>query len=374
MSNIQVLGKMPDPFMRADGTRVTPAEWPAYREGLRDFVVRHAFGGMPPRPEVVKVDLLTHPWQSDKRCYRVSAGTKERQTDFLLMIFLSEEQRARMVKDKEAKYPVLLTGDGCYANCESDTHALAQKKGFVVATFNRLDIADDNPERHREGGIYEVYPEEKDFTAISAWAWGYSVVMDAFAQIPFIDVENVGITGHSRGGKTVMLAAAVDERIRFVCANNSGVHGCCSHRYTLNGLGDNGNSRTERLRDLLGSFPHWIGKETAEYIDREQDLPYDMHYFGALVAPRYYLQCEGMQDYWINPNGARQNFMAVKACYRYLGCEDHAAAWFRPGEHRQKLPDFEQFIDFMYRVIHNLPLAEHLQIDPYPNEPLIFDF
>ena len=32
MSIIKVLGKMPDPFMRPDGTRVTPAVWPAYKK------------------------------------------------------------------------------------------------------------------------------------------------------------------------------------------------------------------------------------------------------------------------------------------------------------------------------------------------------
>ena len=71
---------------------------------------------------------------------------------------------------------------------------------------------------------------------------------------------------------------------------------------------------------------------------------------------------------------AWQNFAAVKACYRYLGCEDHAAGWFRPGQHRHKLPDFTQFLDFMERVQKGQELSEHLQINPYPEIPLNFEW
>ena len=74
-----------------------------------------------------------------------------------------------------------------------------------------------------------------------------------------------------------------------------------------------------------------------------------------------------MQDYWINPKGAWMNFCGVKEAYRYLGCEDNAAAWFRPGAHRHKLPDFTEFLEFMRSKIQGKPTAEHLKINPYPD-------
>jgi len=117
-----------------------------------------------------------------------------------------------------------------------------------------------------------------------------------------------------------------------------------------------------------------MGEKLSAYRNCVENLPYDMHYFGALIAPRYYLQCEGMQDYWINPIGAWQNFAAVKACYKYLGCEDHAGAWFRPGFHRHKLPDYTEFLDFIENIRAGRPLAEHLQVNPYPDVPLNFDW
>ncbi len=364
--SVRILGKLPDPFRKEDGTRMTREEWYAQRDRLFERICETEFGGMPPRPEVVKVVRLTAPRaDGGTNVYKIWAGTKERQLSFVLDITAPVSPI-----DGSVKYPVLLTGDGCYNNCESDTIAKANAMKFAVARFNRLELANDDKNAGRVGGLYDIYPEHKGFTAISAWAWGYMTVMDAFAEIPHVDAENVGITGHSRGGKTVLLAAAADTRIKFVCPNNSGCHGANSYRLQEDGGERSYNDLrpydTETLSAMFKNLPHWMGEGLREYIGREAELPYDMHFFGALVAPRYYIQCEGMQDYWINPKGAWMNFCGVKEAYRYLGCEDNCAAWFRPGAHRHKLPDFTEFLEFMYFKMKDRPTAEHLKINPYP--------
>ena len=359
--SVIILGKTPNPFMKTDGTCMSVEEWYAQRDELFDKICDIEYGGMPPRPEIVKVVRLTAP-RSDggTNVYKIFAGTKEKTLSFLLDITAPPSPI-----DGSVKYPLLLTGDGCYTNCESDTIAKANSMNIAVARFNRLELANDDASAGRVGGLYEIYPEQKTFTAISAWAWGYMTVMDALSMIPHIDENNVGITGHSRGGKTVMLAAAADTRIKFVCPNNSGCHGAVSHRLRETGYAWKGV--TEDIDHMLNAFPHWMGPKLKDYANREDALPYDMHFFGALIAPRFYLQSEGMQDYWINPKGAWMNFCAVKRAYHYLGCEDNAAAWFRPGTHRQKLPDFSEFLDFMNSKMASKPTAEHLKINPYPD-------
>ena len=358
--SVTISGKLPDPFLKEDGTRMTADEWYAQRDQLFNKICDIEYGGMPPRPEVVKVVRLTAPRRDGgTNVYKIWAGTKEKQVSFLLDVTAPPS-----AIDGSIKYPVLLTGDGCYTCCESDTIAKANSMKIAVARFNRLELAHDDMGAARSGGLYDVYPEHKSFTAISAWAWGYMTVMDAFAEIPHIDIENVGITGHSRGGKTVMLAAAADTRIKFVCPNNSGCHGAVSYR--LKEVGFGGQGKSEELSDMLKNFPLWMGEKLKDYVGKEDTLPYDMHYFGALTAPRYFLQCEGMQDYWINPKGAWMNFCGVKEAYRYLGCEDNCGAWFRPGVHRHKLPDFTEFLEFMRSKINGKPTAEHLKINPYP--------
>ena len=363
---IHVHGKLPDPFLKPDGTRMSPEEWWQQRAAIREAVVKTEFGGMPPRPEVVTVETLSE--GALDMCYRIHAGSRERQLSFILSVSRANNQSIT----SDEKYPVLLTGDGCYDNCESDTVAMANARGYVVARFNRLEIAYDRKEP-RTGGIYNLYPDDKDFTAISAWAWGYIAAIDALCQLPYIDAAHIGITGHSRGGKTVLLTAVVDERVSYVCPNNSGTHGCAAYRYELSDT-EHSPRRTETLADMLKNFPHWMGKELWSYRDNVAALPHDAHFFGALIAPRYYLQCEGLDDDWINPWSSRQTYLAVKSCYRYLGYEDRAAAWFRPGGHRHKKPDFEQFLNFMDNARKgNAPLPEHA-VDPYPEQELIFDF
>ena len=358
--SVRIIGKLPDPFRKPDGTRMNAEEWYSVRNRIFNEICETEYGGMPPRPEVVKVIRLTAPRvDGGTNVYKIWAGTKEQQISFLLDITAPKGPI-----DGSVKHPLLLTGDGCYTNCESDTIAAANEMGFAVGRFNRLEMANDDKSAGRVGGIYDIYPEHTGFKAISAWAWGYMTVMDALAEIPHIDIENVGITGHSRGGKTVLLAAAADTRIKFVCPNNSGCHGAVSYRLKEVGYGFHG--KTEELSDMFKNLPHWMGEGLREYIDREDELPYDMHFFGALIAPRYYLQCEGMQDYWINPKGAWMNFCGVKEAYRYLGCEDNCGAWFRPGYHRHKLPDFKEFLSFMKSKMEGKPTAEHLKINPYP--------
>ena len=365
MREVQFLGKMPDPFQKEDGTRMTPEEWQERRAAIRDMIVDFEYGGMPPKPEYLELEQIYAGVRGRAATYYlVKAGKKDKYVTFHLGIIKH--------KSDDEKYPVLLTGDACYDNLESDTVDEAIRRGYVVARFNRLELAYDQT-RDRKGPLFEVYPEYPNFTAISAWAWGYSVCMDVFEQLSYTDETEVGITGHSRGGKTVMLAAAVDERFKYVCPNNSGCHGAVSHRCYVTHQGEI-DQQTERISDMIKNMPDWMGPKLWDYADNEDKLPYDMHYFGALIAPRYYLQCEGMQDYWINPIGAWQNFAAVKECYRYLGCEDHAGAWFRPGFHRHKLPDYTQFMDFMDRARAGLPLAEHLDVNPYPNIEKNFDW
>ena len=121
MSKIEYLGKMPDPFRRPDGTRMTAEEWYENRAALRDFVVDMEFGGMPPRPEVVRFERLsggaTIQRGSTSIIYKVTAGSRERQLSFLLELYIpyvpGKAKSASAPFEEGEKYPVLMTGDGC---------------------------------------------------------------------------------------------------------------------------------------------------------------------------------------------------------------------------------------------------------------------
>ena len=70
-----------------------------------------------------------------------------------------------------------------------------------------------------------------DAGKIAMWAWAAQRVMD-YAQtlVDVLDLKNGVVCGHSRLGKTALLAAATDERFAFVYSNNSGCSGAAVTR------------------------------------------------------------------------------------------------------------------------------------------------
>jgi hypothetical protein len=139
--SLSILGKLPDPFLKEDGTRMSPDEWYAKREEIFNRICDIEYGGMPPRPEVVKVVRLTNArCDGGMNVYKVWAGTKEKQISFLLDISAPPS-----ALDGSVKHPVLVAGDGCYTTCESDTILQARSMGIAVARFNRLELAHDDP-------------------------------------------------------------------------------------------------------------------------------------------------------------------------------------------------------------------------------------
>ena len=102
--SVRILGKLPDPFRKEDGTRMTREEWYAQRDQLFNKICDIEFGGMPPRPEVVKVVRLTAPRvDGGANVYKVWAGTKEKQLSFLIDLTAPISPI-----DGSVKFPVLL--------------------------------------------------------------------------------------------------------------------------------------------------------------------------------------------------------------------------------------------------------------------------
>ena len=218
-----VLGKLPDPFVKEDGKRVENVkDWEVRRKEILDKTIGLEYGGMPPKPDRIRLEVLNEWGSSLANAYRVHCYIKEKDFTFTFLTYRPE---------KEGRCPVILTGDVIFNHCCNDAViAEANRRGFVVVKFNRTEMAPDTYTMDRSDGIYPIWPE-LGFSAISAWAWGYHRVVDALFKLPYIDTNHIAITGHSRGGKTVLLAGATDERVRYVNPNNSGAHGCGCYRY-----------------------------------------------------------------------------------------------------------------------------------------------
>ena len=331
-------GQAPDLLTFADGTPVRTADdWARRRAETADLLIPMEYGGMPPAlpPDATDVELIHGDSNASLRfevegvrqnIYYVNVAGGATPIRFTLTLW---------TPPGEGPFPVVLNGDGCWPYLTDKTGAAALRRGFAVAAFNRCEVARDRAGT-RDRAIYTAFPG--DYGALSAWAWSYHRAYDALLRIPRLDTARVAITGHSRGGKTVELAAATDARIAAVGDNNSGCSGFASFRVR--------GANSERLSDITRVFPFWFDKDFGKWSGREAELPFDQHFLAALIAPRPLLFAVAHGDHWSNPVGACETYRATLPVYRLLGAEDKLGIVFRDGGHGHLTGDWERFLDF----------------------------
>ncbi len=334
-------GELPDLFALSDGHRIATAEeWPMRAEAWKELLVQVEYGGLPPNPAGVEIETLCH--SAARRLsgapklwsYRVHCFGGEKPFAFCVRILFPQSSEP---------VPAIINGDGCwwYLSDEVINHVL--ESGCALVMFNRTEFAEDlgyagvTDKKKRSGGLYDVYPDGT-FGALSAWAWGYHRCVDLIQELPFIDSGHIAISGHSRGGKTTLLAGATDERIALVNDNASCAGGGAVFRYVGNG--------GETL-NIINVFPSWFGTGLQPYLGQEENIPFDQHCLLAAIAPRPLLLTYALDDRWSNPEGMVQCAWAAKEAFRFLGQEDNLAFHLRPGPHAHSTPDWDVLLDFI---------------------------
>ena len=325
---------LPDLFRLADGTAVTTASaWLRRRKEIADLIVDIEYGGLPPTPATTTLETLhlssvrALPGVRFMSC-RVQTGP-ERPFSFLLTL---------LIPPGEGPFPVVITGDACWRYVTDAVAADVLGRGFILAQFNRTEIAADVGSNARTSGLYCAYPEGV-YGALAAWAWGYHRCIDALVTLPVVDASRIAVTGHSRGGKTVLLAGATDERIALTAANNSGAGGAGCFRHQ--------GPQSEKLSDLIRNFAFWFGPKLRDYVDREDELPFDQHFLKALLAPRALLTSEALGDLWANPSGTWLTHSAAREVYHLLNADERIVITFREDGHNYGPTDWRNFLDIM---------------------------
>lgn len=168
--------------------------------------------------------------------------------------------------------------------------------GFAVLSFCYEDVtSDDGDFTNGLAGI--LYPDgiRKSLTApgkIAMWAWAAQRVMDYAEKLSdSLDLASAIVCGHSRLGKTALLAAATDERFAFAYSNDSGCSGAAITR----------NKQGETVKNICDGFPYWFCENYKKYIDNEANMPFDQHFLVASIAPRKVLIGSASEDIWADP-------------------------------------------------------------------------
>jgi hypothetical protein len=157
--------------------------------------------------------------------------------------------------------------------------------------------------------------------------------------------------GHSRLGKTALLAGAFDERIALVIPHQAGCGGSAPSRSKVG----------ESVKAINKSFPHWFDGAFKQFNDEPARLPFDQNCLVALCAPRPVLLSNAVEDTWANPAGQFQILQAADPVYRLLGVDgldakqmpelgklvDSRLGFFmRAGKHSMTREDWRIFIAF----------------------------
>jgi cephalosporin-C deacetylase-like acetyl esterase len=166
-----------------------------------------------------------------------------------------------------------------------------------------------------------------------------------------VDRKRIAAVGHSRNGKTALLAAALDERIALAIPHQAGCGGTAPNRGKIG----------ESVKRINDAFPHWFNAEFKKFNEEPERTPFDQHCLVALCAPRPVLFSNALEDQWANPNGQFEVLKAADPVYRFLKAggleatempalghliESRLGYYIRPGKHSMTAGDWEVFLKF----------------------------
>lgn len=317
---------LPDILTFKSGRPVTtPLEWRDRRTEIVKWLLDECFGMTP--YATGSAESLGWDWY---RVYSDSCPT----ASFMLRAYLPEG---------DGPHPCMIWADACWDGMTNEVIADFHSRGIGVLAFNRLELAPDDSGLGASGLRRAIADKGVPVPgAIACWAWGISRVVDAAADIPGVDPRRLGVTGHSRGGKTALLAGALDERLSVVCDNQSGCMGSAS----LLHIGEGG----ERLGDIVENFPFWFSPELKKWVGKEDEMGIDLHHFKAMIAPRALLYTGSSDDHWANKEGVEETHAAAAKVWSFLGSEEGPEMVWRKGEHGHWPEDFRVQAEFAARV------------------------
>ena len=365
VTEYEVLGKLPDPFLKEDGARIsTPEEFDEQKKRFYKSVVELQYGTMPPKPEFLEVERINKGRKSIS--YRITTGRKNFPVSFIMRAF---------VPKAEEKCPVVINGDFGFDYAFDPGYLDTMlDSGIGVVYFDRTELAPDVKEAGRKSPLYNCYPEYT-FGALGAWAWGYSRCIDALEKLDLFDLDWIACTGHSRGGKTAMLAGILDERIKIVNPNETNAGSCSCYRIHMKAINEDGvEKKSETLANIIDKFHFWFGPGMAAYTECEKDLPFDAHFTKAMIAPRILLVGEAASDIWTNPIGTWMTTKAAKEVFKLYGKENNLHWYFRHGFHYHKVEDIEMLVSVIKHHREGTPLKEGFSSTPFEEPELIFDW
>lgn len=380
---------LPDPLLKADGTRVSSTnEWfKERRPELKAMFEHYLYGRIPAAPKKLQPHIVGEfkdflDGQATLKLVSLdTGGPKAPRIDLMLVlpnqvkkpvpVFLAMDFCGNQALTTDRRVPLahswMPSGcPGCSQNASTEASRGTQatnwplaeiaRRGYALAAFFSGDIDSDRADASTGiyawlagGDVSKNNPTNRG--TIAAWAWGFQRCVDHLVTEPRIDPQRIAAVGHSRNGKTALLAAAFDERIAIAFPHQAGCGGTAPSRGKVG----------ESVKAINDRFPYWFNGEYKKFNDEPEKLPFDQNALVALCAPRPVLFSAAQEDQWSNPAGQFDVLRAADSVYRFLGVEGlgvdqmpplrklvgHRLGYYiREGKHSMTADDWGVFMDF----------------------------
>lgn len=388
-ADLPSVAELPNPLVMLDGSPVEAKEaWQNKRRPeLKRLFAHYVYGAAPPAPKSIEAEVE---WR-DPQFLGGKATAKEvairyapEPAPLLRLLVVTPNQRKApapvvvgmnmhgnhtVLPDQRIKLPTSWVRERGFGSKDhratdagrglrSDVWSIEESidRGYAIATFYAGDIDPDKPDW--SDGVHphffaegQTAPGPHEWGAIAAWAWGISRAVDYLQTEKELDQDRIVVFGHSRNGKTALLAGALDERIDLVIPHQAGCGGSSPSRSPVG----------EQIKQINDQFPHWFCATFKEFNQVVDKLPLDQHCLIALCAPRPVLLSNAQDDTWADPVGQFQALQAADPVYRMLGVDglgdskmppvgellDSRLGYFiRPGKHSTTPADWRVFLDF----------------------------
>ena len=281
---------VPSLFTSFGKTIKTKEDFEALVPEIKDLLMREEYGVMPPKPDSFSVAPVPGKYtnfagKADHKGFTLTAQVYGKEVSFYFTSVIPTKV--------EGKIPAFVNiAFNRAPNYRQPTEEIIDR-GYAVFTLCYEDCTTDNGD-FTNGVASVLCPDRNapDATGkIAMWSWCISRVIDYIYTLDNIDLNKIAVIGHSRLGKTTLLTAAFDERVKYACVNDSGTSGDALSRGTVG----------ETVYDITSRFPYWFCPNYFKYANNEDSLPFDQHYLLSLVAPRALLCGTAKEDQWADP-------------------------------------------------------------------------
>ncbi len=279
------------------------------REEMLDILQREEYGYLPPTPDEINFEVL----EEDRSFCNSKAIFKKISARCIINGNCFSFPFYSVIPHGKGKFPLIvhLKFGTNVSDIFMPSEEIADER-FACLSFCYKDVTSDDGDMTNglAGVLYENgRRRDSDAGKIAMWAWAAHRLMDYAQTVSEIDATKSVVCGHSRLGKTALLAGATDERFAITYSNNSGCSGAALYK----------DKDGENIEAITNNFPYWFCENFLKYRGLDENMPFDQHYLTACIAPRRVYIASAEDDIWAGPKNEFLNCVAVSGFYEKLG-------------------------------------------------------